>query len=84
MSRAGDRILNAYRSRRLRLRLATGRAQLGREPGAAVEVRVPVRAAMSMRVIRADGAVEDHGEIGVEYKEVDPALLDALRQQAGG
>ena len=79
-----NRLLNAYRSAKLRVALKTGRAQLGRVPGAVVNVDVPVEARISMKVIRADGTVEDHGVIGEGTADVPPQYLDELRQQAGG
>lgn len=77
-----NRLLNAYRSYKLRVALKTGRAQLGRVPGAVAEVDVPVRARMSMQVVRADGSVEDHGVIGEELVDVPQAYLDDLARQA--
>ena len=79
-----NRLLNAYRSRRLAVDLALGRKQLGRQPGAVATATVPVRAVMSARVIRADGSVEDLGAIGEAERDVPASYLDDLRKQAEG
>ena len=79
-----NRLLNAYRSRRLTVELALGRKQLGRQPGAVTTATVPIRAVMSARVIRADGSVEDLGVIGEAERDVPDDFLDDLRKQAEG
>lgn len=76
-----DRILNAYRSRKLALSLRRGRAQLGRA-GATIAVAVPMRARMSMKVARADGTIEDHGAIGEGTFDASPEYLDSLAKAA--
>ena len=79
-----NRLINAYRSRRLTVELALGRKQLGRQPGAVAVATVPIRAVMSARVIRADGSVEDLGVIGETERDVPADLLEDLRKQAEG
>jgi hypothetical protein len=83
-----NRLVNAYRSRKLALQLRLGLVHLGRQDsasaGATVKVPVPVRARMSAKVIRADGTVEDLGVIGEELTEVPQEYLDELARQAGG
>lgn len=70
------RLWDRYQSAKLEAEVKFGRKPWGRQA-----VVMPARATISAKVIRADGTVEDLGVLA--QAEVDAAVLDELRRQAG-
>lgn len=81
-------IVQRWRSWRLGRAIRSGKAPHGRvslEPTTELNVDMPTRATMRMRVIRADGTVEDMGVVAETYASIPEATWnEALRSAQEG
>ena len=73
------RLVDRYQAARLEADIKYGRKPWGRQ-----EVKMPARATLSVRVIRADGSIEDRGIVSESQVEVTAGQLAELDRAARG
>ncbi len=76
---------DTWAAAKLQAETRAGRKSWGRQPGGPEEVGSvvsPHRATLAIRVIRADGSVEDLGIVSEQVVDMTPEALEALRLAA--